>query len=315
MQFGLLYIIAYTAATLIVAHTADAASTDKLMEVPASLFTLADGGIGDWFGGLLYSAGQQANEAVQDQLSALSFTRALQRSSLMDVTLSKAHCVYPDCNAMVKKLCAMTYNDEELVLAQKKETNFLVQLVGRTTPKGLHCLSMRLTAEYFALEPENIKILSQKDLHDADSYHFAVFSDNVLACSVVVQSTIATARKLTEDCIEWISLSEEYGIQGFPTIKVFLPGKPRVDYQGASKMRCLEGSDPLCMSKCQQWPRKILEDDIKVPCGRLVPSQHKDSVLEYNEYDVYDPQSVSIRFLVKVKFEEQDVVYEEASPQ
>nr|CAB3490872.1 unnamed protein product [Digitaria exilis] len=35
---------------------------------------LADLGIGDWFGGLLFSAGQQANEAVQDQLSALSFS-------------------------------------------------------------------------------------------------------------------------------------------------------------------------------------------------------------------------------------------------
>jgi hypothetical protein len=36
---------------------------------------LADLQIGDWLGGLLYSAGQQANEAVQDQLSALSFSR------------------------------------------------------------------------------------------------------------------------------------------------------------------------------------------------------------------------------------------------
>lgn len=36
---------------------------------------LADGGVGDWFGSFLYSAGQQANVAVQDQLSALSFTR------------------------------------------------------------------------------------------------------------------------------------------------------------------------------------------------------------------------------------------------
>ena len=44
-------------------------------EVPTSLFILADGNITDWFGGLLYSAGQQANEAVLDQLSALSFTR------------------------------------------------------------------------------------------------------------------------------------------------------------------------------------------------------------------------------------------------
>jgi hypothetical protein len=36
---------------------------------------LADLSAGDWLGGLLYSVGQQANEAVQDQLSALSFTR------------------------------------------------------------------------------------------------------------------------------------------------------------------------------------------------------------------------------------------------
>ncbi|GMN69980.1 hypothetical protein TIFTF001_039028 [Ficus carica] len=38
------------------------------------VYTLSDGGLGDWFGGFLYSAGQQANVAVQDQLSALSFT-------------------------------------------------------------------------------------------------------------------------------------------------------------------------------------------------------------------------------------------------
>ncbi|XP_020101390.1 cytochrome c-type biogenesis ccda-like chloroplastic protein 2 isoform X7 [Ananas comosus] len=40
----------------------------------ASIPILADLNLGDWFGGLLYSAGQQANEAVQNQLSALSFT-------------------------------------------------------------------------------------------------------------------------------------------------------------------------------------------------------------------------------------------------
>jgi hypothetical protein len=41
----------------------------------SSGLALADLSVGDWFGNLLYSAGQQANEAVQDQLSALSFTR------------------------------------------------------------------------------------------------------------------------------------------------------------------------------------------------------------------------------------------------
>lgn len=42
----------------------------------SSIYALADGSLGDWFGGFLFSAGQQANEAVQGQLSSLSFTRS-----------------------------------------------------------------------------------------------------------------------------------------------------------------------------------------------------------------------------------------------
>lgn len=47
-------------------------------EVPMvkSVTVLADlGSMGDWLGNLLYAAGQQANEAVQIQLSSLSPTR------------------------------------------------------------------------------------------------------------------------------------------------------------------------------------------------------------------------------------------------
>ncbi|KAL0417602.1 UNVERIFIED_CONTAM: protein ADP-ribosyltransferase PARP3 [Sesamum radiatum] len=54
------------------------------------------------------------------------------------------------------------------------------------------------------------------------------------------------------------------------------------------------------------------KDDIKVPCGKLIPSEHEESQLEYNEYAVYDPQQVSICFLVAVKFEEKDVEYDTA---
>lgn len=36
----------------------------------------------------------------------------------------------------------------------------------------------------------------------------------------------------------------------------------------------------------------LWKDDIKVPCGRLIPSEHRDSPLEYNEYAVYDPKQV-----------------------
>ncbi|KAL3503273.1 hypothetical protein ACH5RR_037722 [Cinchona calisaya] len=61
-------------ANLVASQAANALNNESLMGAPTSLFILADGSISDWFGGLLYSAGQQANEAVLDQLSALSFT-------------------------------------------------------------------------------------------------------------------------------------------------------------------------------------------------------------------------------------------------
>ncbi|KAL6905657.1 hypothetical protein ACP4OV_003258 [Aristida adscensionis] len=59
--------------SLVAAGAANASELWDPLHGPSGLL-LADLGMGDWFGGLLYSAGQQANEAVQDQLSALSFT-------------------------------------------------------------------------------------------------------------------------------------------------------------------------------------------------------------------------------------------------
>ncbi|CAK9183062.1 unnamed protein product [Ilex paraguariensis] len=73
-KFNVTTFVNAVAANLVVTDTAKASSMGNIMEGPASICTLADGGLGDWFGGLLFSAGQQANEAVQDQLAALSFT-------------------------------------------------------------------------------------------------------------------------------------------------------------------------------------------------------------------------------------------------
>lgn len=87
----------------------------------------------------------------------------------------------------------MTHSAEEQVGLQRKQVTFLYHLAGSTTPKGLHCLSMQLTAEYFALESKERQFPNQHKLHDPQLYHYAVFSDNVLACAVVVNSTISTA--------------------------------------------------------------------------------------------------------------------------
>ncbi|XWS47376.1 hypothetical protein CRYUN_Cryun14cG0147100 [Craigia yunnanensis] len=46
---------------------------------------------------------------------------------------------------------------------------------------------------------------------------------------------VATVAALDADSHK--SLAQEYGIRGFPTIKVFAPGKPPVDYQGARDVK------------------------------------------------------------------------------
>nr|CAB3453556.1 unnamed protein product [Digitaria exilis] len=46
---------------------------------------------------------------------------------------------------------------------------------------------------------------------------------------------VATVAALDADAHQ--ALAQEYGIRGFPTIKVFVPGKPPVDYQGARDVK------------------------------------------------------------------------------
>ncbi|XP_047322577.1 protein ADP-ribosyltransferase PARP3 [Impatiens glandulifera] len=89
-----------------------------------------------------------------------------------------------------------------------------------------------------------------------------------------------------------------------------IPGLEEVETLEEKKMGVLG----LGRKKTEESEHFIWKDDIKVPCGRLVPSEHKDSPLEYNEFSVYDPKQARICFLVEVKYEEQNVVYEDQDP-
>ncbi|CAD6253363.1 unnamed protein product [Miscanthus lutarioriparius] len=119
---------------------------------------------------------------------------ALQKMKAMEMTLSKAQMTYPRCSQMTSKLRAMMHNSEELVRAHQSESSFLEQVAVRTLPKGHHCLAMQLTEEYFSLDPIKREFPKRDSMQLDGYYHYAIFSDNVLASAVVVNSTIAASK-------------------------------------------------------------------------------------------------------------------------
>ncbi|XP_015969713.1 probable galacturonosyltransferase 6 isoform X1 [Arachis duranensis] len=163
---------------------------------------------------------------------------ALQKMRHMEASLSKANRAFPDCSSMASKLRAMNHNVEEQLRSQQRQATYLVHLAARTTPKGLHCLSMRLTADYFALGPEQRKFPNENKFNDPKLYHYAVFSDNVLASAVVVNSTVSAAKE-EEKIVFHVVTNSLY----FPAISMWFllnpPGSATVHIQNMDNFKWL----------------------------------------------------------------------------
>eukprot|EP00252_Welwitschia_mirabilis_P000449 TRINITY_DN10445_c0_g1_i1.p1 TRINITY_DN10445_c0_g1~~TRINITY_DN10445_c0_g1_i1.p1 ORF type:complete len:461 (-),score=61.29 TRINITY_DN10445_c0_g1_i1:982-2364(-) len=120
---------------------------------------------------------------------------AFERMKSMEQTLLRGKQLYDDCSAVVKKLRAMVHSTEEQLRVHKRQNMFLVQLAAKTLSKGLHCLPMRLATEYYALNTSQQDFPNKQNLNDNKLYHYALFSDNILATAVVINSTVSNAKE------------------------------------------------------------------------------------------------------------------------
>ncbi|EES13695.1 hypothetical protein BDA96_07G112100 [Sorghum bicolor] len=166
---------------------------------------------------------------------------ANEKVKALEQMLIKGKQMQDDCSIVVKKLRAMLHSAEEQLHAHKKQTVFLTQLAAKTLPKGLHCLPLRLANEYFSLDPVRQQFPNQQKLINPKLYHYALFSDNILATAVVVNSTVLNAKHPSDHVFHIVTDKLNYA----PMRMWFLsnpPGKATIEVQHIGEFTWLNDS-------------------------------------------------------------------------
>lgn len=112
----------------------------------------------------------------------------------MEAAIAKAKSVPVDCSNVDKKFRQLVDLTEDEANFHTKQSSFLYQLAVQTMPKSLHCLSMRLTVEYFHTSPLDVEDSVTEKYVDPELYHYVILSNNILAASVAINSTVIHAK-------------------------------------------------------------------------------------------------------------------------
>ncbi|KAK9758021.1 hypothetical protein RND81_01G201100 [Saponaria officinalis] len=166
---------------------------------------------------------------------------APEKIKAMGQILAKAKEQLYDCKLVTGKLRAMLQSAEEQVRSLKKQSTFLSQLAAKTIPNGIHCLAMRLTIDYYLLPLEKRKFPKRENLENPDLYHYALFSDNVLAASVVVNSAIMNAKEPEKHVFHLVTDKLNFGAMNMWFL-LNPPGKATIDVENVDEFKWLNSS-------------------------------------------------------------------------
>ncbi|XP_009785495.1 polygalacturonate 4-alpha-galacturonosyltransferase [Nicotiana tabacum] len=185
---------------------------------------------------------KESQRALGDAGSDADLTRsAHEKMKAMGQVLSKAREQLYDCKLVTTKLRAMLQSADEQVRGLKRQSTFLSQLAAKTIPNGIHCLSMRLTIDYYLLPPEKRKFPRGENRENPDLFHYALFSDNVLAASVVVNSTIVNAKEPEKHVFHLVTDKLNFGAMNMWFL-LNPPGKATIHVENVDEFKWLNSS-------------------------------------------------------------------------
>ncbi|KAG2295346.1 hypothetical protein Bca4012_067099 [Brassica carinata] len=100
-----------------------------------------------------------------------------------------------DTQLKIQKLKDTIFAVQEQLMKAKKNGAVASLISAKSVPKSLNCLAMRLVGERIS-NPEKYKDAPfDSATEDPSLYHYAIFSDNVIAVSVVVRSVVMNAEE------------------------------------------------------------------------------------------------------------------------
>ncbi|XP_065852978.1 probable galacturonosyltransferase 7 [Euphorbia lathyris] len=109
-------------------------------------------------------------------------------------TVTKAKSHHVECHNVDKKFRQILDATIDEAKFHMKQSAFLYQLTVGTMPKSLHCLSLRLTVEFFNSSLHDTELSVSEKFSDPMLHHYVMISNNILASSVVINSTVTHAR-------------------------------------------------------------------------------------------------------------------------
>ncbi|KAK1418724.1 hypothetical protein QVD17_27870 [Tagetes erecta] len=185
---------------------------------------------------------KESQHALGDATADADLNRSVaEKIKAMGQLLSKAKDQVYDCKLVTGKLRAMLQSADEQVRSLKKQSMFLSQLAAKTIPNGIHCLSMRLTIDYYLLPVEKRVFPRSENLENPDLYHYALFSDNVLAASVVVNSTIKNAKEPEKHVFHLVSDKLNFAAMNMWFL-LNPPGKATIHVENVDEFKWLNSS-------------------------------------------------------------------------
>ncbi|XP_009622341.1 putative galacturonosyltransferase 7 isoform X2 [Nicotiana tabacum] len=133
-----------------------------------------------------------------------------QKLTKMEAVIAQAKACRVDCSNVDKKFRQLVDLTEDEATFHMRQSAFLYQLAVQTMPKSHHCLSMRLTVEYFRdPSPDIDQSLAERHLNP-DLHHFVIFSNNVLASSAVINSTVMHAKESESQVFHVVTDRQNY---------------------------------------------------------------------------------------------------------